>query len=119
MQLLTKRELQIMNTLWHADKALSAKDISTLAPEISMNTILSVLRKLLKQNIIKTDSIAMSGSTLMRKYAPVLQESAYLTSAASDKALHEIVTGYIDDQDSTEDLDALEKLIQQRKNKLK
>ncbi|WP_054718070.1 BlaI/MecI/CopY family transcriptional regulator [Lacticaseibacillus manihotivorans] len=87
MRLLTKRELQMMTALWHSENSLSAKEIGELDPEISMNTILAVLRKLLKSNLIKTDSVEMSGSTLMRKYVPILQEEDYLTSAVSDKAL--------------------------------
>lgn len=116
LRILTKRELQIMNTLWHSNLSLSAKDIESKLPDISINTILAVLRKLLSENLIRTESVELSRSTLMRKYEPILQESSYLTATASDRALKEIVSAYIDDASTDKELDELESLIIQRRN---
>lgn len=117
--LLTKRELQIMNILWHSEAPLSANEIQEINRDLSINTILAVLRKLLKSEIIATDSVTLSGSTLMRRYKTVLGESEYLSSSASNKALKEIVANFIDDSETDAELDALSAMIERRKEDLK
>ena len=44
---LSRRELDIMNVLWEEGKPLKASDFPDRKPELSINTVQSVLKKLL------------------------------------------------------------------------
>ena len=54
---MSKRELDIMNVLWESEDSLIASEIPGIKPEISLNTVQSVLRKLLKKKLVKITKI--------------------------------------------------------------
>ena len=55
--IMSKRELDIMNVLWESEDSLIASEIPGIKPEISLNTVQSVLRKLLKRQYIRFISL--------------------------------------------------------------
>lgn len=75
---LTKRELDIMNILWDSEAPKTAAMIIKAQPELTMNTVQSVLRKLLKNNFIKVADIVYSGTVLSRSYAPTISREDYI-----------------------------------------
>ncbi len=77
---LSKRELDVMNVLWEAKKPLIASDIPKARPDLSINTVQAVMKKLIAKNFIKVDDIVHSGTVLTRSYVP--------TIAPEDYALH-------------------------------
>ncbi|BDR55902.1 BlaI/MecI/CopY family transcriptional regulator [Xylocopilactobacillus apis] len=112
----TKRELDIMHVLWDAKGPLSAKEVFEKNSSISLNTIQAVLRKLLRNKLIKTAEIGYSGTVLTRKYAPVLSEEDYLASQFSKKSISNLIATLIKNS-SSEDLAEIEKLIADKKSK--
>lgn len=75
---LTKRELDIMNILWDSEAPKTAAMIIKAQPELTMNTVQSVLRKLLKNKFIKVADIVYSGTVLSRSYAPTISREDYI-----------------------------------------
>lgn len=75
---LTKRELDIMNILWDSEAPKTAAMIIKAQPELTMNTVQSVLRKLLKNKFIKVADIVYSGTVLSRSYAPAISREDYI-----------------------------------------
>ena len=49
---LTSREVDIMNILWENEKPLIASEIADARPDLTINTVQAVLRKLLKYQLI-------------------------------------------------------------------
>lgn len=74
---LSRRELDIMNVLWAEGKPLKASDIPDRKPELSINTVQSVLKKLLQRGFIEVAEIVQSGTVLSRSYAPVIKPEEY------------------------------------------
>ena len=74
---LSKRELDVMNVLWAEDKPLIASEIPERQPELSINTVQSVLKKLLQRGFIEVAQIVQSGTVLSRSYVPVITPEEY------------------------------------------
>lgn len=75
---LTKRDLDVMNILWDSDSPKTAALIVKTKPELTMNTVQAVLRKLLKNNLIQVADIVYSGTVLTRSYAPLVSQEDFL-----------------------------------------
>lgn len=58
---LTSREIDILNILWENEKSLIASEIADARPDLTINTVQAVLRKLLKYQLIEYD---ISGRTI-------------------------------------------------------
>lgn len=74
---LSRRELDIMNVLWAEGKPLKASDFPERKPELSINTVQSVLKKLLQRGFIEVAEIVQSGTVLSRSYAPAIKPEEY------------------------------------------
>lgn len=75
---LTKRDLDVMNILWDSDAPKTAALIVKAKPELTMNTVQAVLRKLLKNNLIEVAEIVYSGTVLTRSYSPLISQEDFL-----------------------------------------
>lgn len=74
---LTKRDIEILSILWNSNRSLTASEISEASPELSVNTVQAVLRKLLKNKLIKIENIVYSGTVLARSYIPLISAKDY------------------------------------------
>lgn len=82
---LTKRDLEVMAILWSGEGPKTASLIVKSNPELTMNTVQAVLRKLLKGKLIKVADIVYSGTVLTRSYEPVVsQEKFWLQKLVAD-----------------------------------
>lgn len=115
---LTKRERQIMNIFWNAEKPLSANDIALQQQELSKNTIQAVVRKLKNHDLLKVADIGYSGTVLTRLYAPNVSQEEFLAAELSDQSLLKLVTNFVESTKDSEALNNLADLIQARQQKL-
>ena len=82
---LTKRDLEVMTILWSGEGPKTASLIVKDNPELTMNTVQAVLRKLLKDKLIKVADIVYSGTVLPRSYEPVIsQEKFWIQKLVAD-----------------------------------
>lgn len=65
---LTKRDMDILNILWHSSNPMTAAEITSAKEGLTINTVQAVLRKLLKQELIEVADIVYSGTVLCRNY---------------------------------------------------
>ena len=84
---LTSREVDIMNILWASEKPLIASEIADSRPDLTVNTVQAVLRKLLKYQLIEVADIVYSGTVLSRSYRPTITSEEF--------ALHEVTSDYL------------------------
>ena len=61
---LTRRDMDIMNILWQSEEPMTASQIAGVNPDLTINTVQAVIRKLLKEKLIKIDNIVYSGTVL-------------------------------------------------------
>ncbi len=74
---LTKRDMDVMNILWDSDEPKTALIVKA-KPELTMNTVQAVLRKLLKNNLIEVADIVYSGTVLTRSYKSMVTQEEFL-----------------------------------------
>lgn len=123
---ITNRELDIMQLLWNAEKPLIASEIASLKPDLTINTVQAVLRKLLKQGYIEIAEIVYSGTVLTRSYRPLISEQDFgadqlLETFRSfpDLSISRLVAGLLNENISLEDITELEAMLEKQKEILK
>ncbi len=128
---LTKRDLDVMNILWDSDAPKTAALIVKAKPELTMNTVQAVLRKLLKNNLIEVAEIVYSGTVLTRSYSPLISQEDFLIhkmtseykSLSNKISKVSIMSALLDieedDEKKMEDIRLLRALLDEYEKKLK
>lgn len=92
----TNRDIDVLNILWSSNMAMTASEIVTARSELNLtiNTVQSVLRKLLKHHLIKIAGIVYSGNVLCRSYLPTISPSEFaaLQLSSECKKLHGFIS---------------------------
>ena len=119
---ITTKQLEIMKILWSSDKPLIASEILKKNDSLNINTVQACLRALVNKQFIKVADIVYSGTVLTRSYTPIVTQDEYLDFAYQDivgkgKA-SSLIASLIDSETSPEELDLIEKMIQQKKQEL-
>jgi Predicted transcriptional regulator len=121
---LSKRELDVMNVLWEEGKPMIASKIPEKRPELSINTVQSVLKNLLQREFIEVADIVQSGTVLSRSYAPVITPEEYAMKYVTSEIFPfgrfaskvRYLSALFDSTENNEELiEELEKFIQERK----
>lgn len=74
---LTPRDLDVMNILWKTENSMTASEIVDANPELTINTVQAVIRKLLKKELIYVKDIVYSGTVLSRSYRPTVNANDF------------------------------------------
>ena len=121
---LSERQLQVMETLWNAEKGLTASEIVNSHDDLQINTVQASLRSLAKKQYIKVGDIVYSGTVLARKYVPIITKQEYLEtrcealSRISDHSLPMLMVGLIKDQKDDKLLQEMQEMIVRRRKEL-
>ena len=107
---LTRREEDMLKTLWASDEPMSARAVANSAG-ISMNTVQAVLRKLLRTGYIETAKIGYSGTVLTREYVATVSEADYYTTVISSRAIKALVQQFISNDATADDLKDIQQAI--------
>lgn len=110
----TKRELQIMMTLWKSDEPLSSYQIYERTDDMSKNTIQQMLRKMHEEGFIKISGMGFTKNALTRKYEAAFSEEDYFIRMLSANGVPAMATKCISEIKSTKQLAHLKDLINNR-----
>lgn len=121
-QKITNRELEIMQLLWHADHPLIASEIAAMKPDLTVNTVQSVLRNLLKHKYIEVAKIVYSGTVLTRSYRSLITEQDFgIDQVISDfhsfrgLSVSHLVASLLNEPVSSSEIDELEEVIRKQR----
>ena len=70
MSQLNPRELDVLNILWKTDEPMTSTDIVSEQRGLTQSTVIAVLRKLLKEELVEVAGVTHSGKVLSRTYRP-------------------------------------------------
>ena len=127
---LTRRDMDIMNILWQSEEHMTASQIAGVNPDLTINTVQAVIRKLLKEKLIKIDNIVYSGTVLCRCYTPAISADDFALSQfsceyqkiqerISKKTLVSALLGCETNSDVIrKDIDELQSMLDEYKKKL-
>lgn len=119
MSMLTKREKQILEIFWKAEKPLSVSEVIDQDKSLSKNTAAAVVKKLYNEELLTIAGIGYTKTALTRQYMPTVSEEQFLSQELSEKTLSKLVANFIDNTNDINSLDALEQKILDRRNKVK
>lgn len=127
---LPNREVEILYTMWNAGKPLLASEIAEADDDLKIATVHTTLKRMLKKNLIEVVDFAKSGNVFGRCYQPTISLKEFELSRLSnnfkkkkskDINASNLVAALLEDEDSDtalEELDELEKMIQEKRKKL-
>ena len=123
---LTKREKEIMEVLWTSPKSLVASEIAQKGGGMSLNTVQAILRKLLKNGLIKVNEIVYSGTVLSRSYIPTISPETFeiqrLLSEQKDITTSRFVATLLEQEQEPEkllnEINELETLLKAKRKEL-
>lgn len=119
IDLMTKKELEVMNVLWNSNTPMSTYDIGVIEPKLLDSTIRQVIQKLLKKGYIEISGVGYTKNSLTRKYVPTFTQAYYLESLSSEKSSLQFVSNYIENSKDLETLDVLDKMIKEKLKEIK
>lgn len=119
MKKITGKQLDVMQALWEADQPMTASEIVREHPELNINTVQSGLKQLMKKEYIRVADIVYSGTVLCRSYEPQITKESYVNEFFSGGGSMETAARFIGGTQDVQELDELEKLINQRREELK
>jgi hypothetical protein len=67
---MNEREMNVINILFQSPVEMTSTDICNAQRGLTQSTVIAVLRKLLKSNLIETAGVTHSGKVLSRTYRP-------------------------------------------------
>jgi len=120
---ISEREKDVMLVLWHSDEPLTASAITEKGDGLSINTVQSVLRYLLKKEYIAVADIVYSGTVHTRSYKPVVSAEQYAADQLQTMRINTLIfstLNFIDHlikNDDSNILDELEGIIRDKKEK--
>lgn len=127
---LPNREVEILYTMWNAGKPLLASEITEADGELKIATVHTTLKRMLKKNLIQVVDFAKSGNVFGRCYEPTISLKEFELSRLSnnlksrrskDINASNLVAALLEDEDSgsaLEELDELERMIQEKREML-
>lgn len=124
---ISKKELEVLETFWRADKPLLASDVPLYNRNLKLNTVRAVLKQLLNIGLVKVSDIVINGTKLGRTFEPTISSEEYaigLLNYNFRKLNKQTTTAGIvacllnTDQNEHETIIELENLIKERKVEL-
>ena len=78
MARLNPRELDVLNILWSSDREMTSTDIVNEMRGLTQSTVIAVLRKLAKDELVEVAGVTHSGKVLSRTYRPTENSREYI-----------------------------------------
>lgn len=107
------REEDIMSVLWRTGEALTASSIAEKGGGLSINTVQSVVRSLMKKEYIDVADIVYSGTVLTRSYKPIISAEQYAAgqlNAMRTNTFNFSTLNFVDHLVKNDELDILNEL---------
>lgn len=83
-----------MEILWKHDEPLPACDIQKDIPELSVNSVLPILKRLLNKEYIHIADYSQRNKALMREFSPTISKEQYMASLIDNKTLLQMTTSF-------------------------
>lgn len=111
----SKMEWTVLTCFWNADKAMTTRELSEMF-DLNQRTVLSVVRKLVKFEILEVDNYVLSGKRLARSFRPKIKEKDLLIKNLDSLNIINLTRILLRKIDSIEDCEYLLDLIRANKN---
>ena len=82
--MLNQREYDVLNILWKSGQPMTSTDIVNEVRDLTQSTVIAVLRKLLKDNLVEVCGVTHSGKVLSRTYRPTEESKDVLLNSFLD-----------------------------------
>lgn len=118
---LSNKEADVMLIFWKSDDALASSDIPKIDSTLNINTVRATIKNLLQKSYIEVADIAQRGTVLTRVYRPIISFEDYLSGQIEhvNFSSMKLMNALIKQETSDKNLDELEKMIHERRRRMK
>lgn len=118
---LSNKEADVMLIFWKSDDALASSDIPKIDSTLNINTVRATIKNLLQKSYIEVADIAQRGTVLTRVYRPTISFEDYLSGQIEHVNFNsmKLMSALIKHETSDKNLDELEKMIHERRRRMK
>lgn len=104
---MNKRDLDVINILFKMSSEVTSTDICNEQKDLTQSTVIAVLRRLLKENLIEVAGVTHSGKVLSRTYCP------------TPKAKQAVIAYFLKELDDVKNIFSIDELVEadKRQNK--
>lgn len=110
-------EIEVLMVLWDANTAITVNEIVQAKPVLSKNTVSAVITSLLKKGLIEVDRIEMRGRSLARLFVPKVDKEELILIQYPEIDIENMLMRLLKKETSLSNLDHLQEIIEQEKNK--
>lgn len=114
----SRMEWTVLTCFWSVNKAMTAKELSEKF-NLNQCTVLIIIRKLIKVEILEVDNYVMSGKRLARSFRTKVKEKDLLTNSLNSVSIINLTRIWLRRLDSIEDCDFLLEIIKAKREKSK
>lgn len=123
---LTKSEMEIMEVLWDAGKALTTSEIIQRSKEKEWkdSSVHLLIKSLMNKDVIKVEGFKKTTKNYARTFIPVKNREEFLVGQIIDKkttlaARKRIYSYLIEKESNLEMIEFIQKLLEERKEEIK
>lgn len=104
INLISKRELEVLNILFGSIEEMTSTDICNSKRELTQSTVIAVLRKLKNNGLVESVGITHSGKVLSQTYRPTHEAKA------------SVIKYFLHELEDVKNIFSLEELVDAQKN---
>jgi predicted transcriptional regulator len=116
-QILTKKEFEIMTTVWQMHASFTYHDILSRNENINRNTLMAVLSKLLKMDFLTVSGFTYHDNCLTRTYGSCCSQGEYFEQFMDEENRNQMLALLISQADSAK-LKEILSLVENRQKEL-
>lgn len=118
MMKFTKKEQEVLEVFWQANRPLCVRDILDINSKLNKNTVPVVVKKLSDRGCLAVESIQKVAKTFAQYYIPTITKEEYVTQQFTKKNFQHLFANFVKKEDNVEELKQLAQLINERMNQL-
>lgn len=127
---LTNRELEVMKILWESEEPLMISEVVQKEKKSTVYSVQRVMQNLLKKNAVAIDGIGYNKKALARRFCPIISPESVELNALQEmlddlrnknNQTASLIASLLpaeNDERTLAELDALEKIITERKQQI-
>ncbi len=123
---LTQSEMEIMQTFWQRDEAMTLSDLIEASPDRCWKdrSGFSIINSLIKKGLLKEDGYAHSGKTIARTFSPLMSGTEFmidqLNAYGGKIEVPQLVSHLLGEGNlGTDEIRELDRLISDKKKELR
>lgn len=115
--LVTNKEFEVLSILWGSKTPLTAKQIHETNSDLVLSTVQSVIKKLIKKEMVEVADIVYSGKVLTRSYTAKISEESFVLKQYENLNIPKIIAQFLGtSENNSEEIKEIENILKKKRS---